>query len=83
MWTVTTGFVIINSSEQKAWQSVCFLFYRLEVWKQETGGFWGRNMCFQLEKLGGIEGLFLFFTFSFFLLVFDIQWREEQVILIL
>lgn len=43
------------------------LFYRLEIWKHEIGGFPSRNVCFKVEKFGEIWSYVLFFFLGFFL----------------
>lgn len=72
MWTVTTGFVIINNSLQKSWQTLVFsLLYGLEVWKQETGGFPSFEKCVSnLSILGEFKVSFSEFFF-FFLMMID------------
>lgn len=67
MWTVTTGFVIINNSLQKSWQTLVFsLLYGLEVWKQETGGFPSFEKCVSnLSILGEFKVSFSEFFFFF------------------
>ena len=67
MWTVTTGFVIINNSLQKSWQTLVFsLLYGLEVWKQETEGFPSFEKCVSnLRILGEFKVSFSEFFFFF------------------